>query len=394
MIIVMRRDRVECQPCLLQLSAVHACRCHCQVKDFYHGGSLNTLEGHIPPGDVIRRHSPLPARGTCQRQRCGLTGYERLHLHSVSHRVNIGVRGLHAFVRDNVSPLGHFNPAILCQLCVRAHANRQHDQVCLQFLTAACLNLQSSISVDFLDGFQTIPQYQLDAMQCQVLMHLHCHFIVHRCHHLVEHFHDGDFNSSFRQVFSDFQTDEPTADHNSSFYLLCPDISIQSVEFGNVVQYEHPLQVHAWQRWHDRLCSGRKYQLVVFFRVLPATGMFSYQDSFCFPVDCHYLVVWARVNIEHFFEALGCRDHQFFPLVNGPAQVVWQSTIRERHIRSFLQHHDLCLFIHTPQSRRRACPTCHSAYDHYLHLCLLRHDSQDCLCLIQVAFKLPCQDPA
>jgi len=210
-------------------------------------------------------------------------------------------------------------------------------------------------------------------MQCQVFMHLRRHFVVDWSHHLVEHLHNADANSTFRQVFRHLQPDEAAADDDRSFYLLCSDISVQCVQLRDVVKDKHPIKVNTGQWRDDWLCSRGKHQLVVVFPVFPAIGILSHKYILRFPVYCHNLAVGARIDVEHSFQAFGCCNQQFFTFINGTAQVVWQSAIRKGHIGSFLEHHNLCVLIHPAQSRCCTCPSGDTANNHYFHLCLLSH---------------------
>ena len=90
-VVIVGGDAVERQFGLFQLAAVQAGGGHGQVKNLDHGSALHAVEGHITPGDIIRRHARFLAGRAGQGQRGLLAGDEGNHFHCVANCVDVGV---------------------------------------------------------------------------------------------------------------------------------------------------------------------------------------------------------------------------------------------------------------------------------------------------------------
>jgi len=93
-------------------------------------------------------------------------------------------------VGGNCAPKANLQPGFFSQHVLRAHANGKDHHLGIHLAVAGKAHLQPA-SFAFFDGLQSIAQCQANALKDQVLVHQRSHFIVYRCHHLVEHFNQG-----------------------------------------------------------------------------------------------------------------------------------------------------------------------------------------------------------
>ena len=118
MIVTEGRDAIERDLGFFELAGVETGACGGQVENLDDGSANDTLERHVPTGDVISSDAPLLAgrTGKCQESRFACQA--GVDLNGIADRVNIRVGGLHMAVDTNMTAGFRIQTGVFCQIAV------------------------------------------------------------------------------------------------------------------------------------------------------------------------------------------------------------------------------------------------------------------------------------
>jgi hypothetical protein len=159
-----------------------------------------------------------------------------------------------------------------------------------------------------------------------------------------------------------------TAAHDDRALGVLVELGDDPVHVGDVAQHIHLWVVGAGDRRPDRFGPQAQHQLVVGLPVGSLLCEVAHLHFLGVAVDAEHVLAGPHIQRQGPAEAFRRLQQQAVPVRDGPADVVRQATVRERHIAVPLQHHDLGRLIQPPQPRPRRGPGRHPAHNHRLHL--------------------------
>ena len=337
-----------------------------QAENFQHRTALGPFVEAVAAGNVVRRNASLFVGRPRQGDKGGLPGDEVVHLHRVTHGINVRVGGLHPVIDQNAAFQAQFQPRVGGQSAVRRHADGQNHHVGLQRLLAFEQHLHTAVG--FGKAFHRVAQGQAHAVGPDFPMDQRRHIGVKRSHQLLGALYDGDFQPAVSQVLGQLQANKAAArqHHRPGMLLLHKTVDAQSVLHR--AQGEQPVQPHAGQRGLGGFGAGGQQQFVVGFGEHFAGIQIAYRDGFGGAVDGGHLVADLHLYPEPLIKALRGLQRQFGLVLDHAADVVGQTAVGVGYIPRTLKHHDLGGFIQPAQPGCRGGAARHSAYDDHFHL--------------------------
>jgi hypothetical protein len=209
-------------------------------------------------------------------------------------------------------------------------------------------------------------EVQPDVLVPYVLLQEPRHLRVQRRQQLRHHLDQVDRQPALAQALRHFHADVAAPDHDRPSRPFV-DPLLDGVHVRHVAQHHHRRVIDPGQGRPQRLGPRAQHQLVVGKLVPAAARHFARVHDLADPVNRHRLVAGAHIEVERRLQRGGRLQQQLLPVRDHAPDVVRQPAVRERHVRTALQHHDLRLFIQAAQARRRRHTRGHAAYHYDLH---------------------------
>ncbi|MPM32384.1 hypothetical protein SDC9_78946 [bioreactor metagenome] len=275
----------------------------CQVEHPGHRRTLGALVFFASARDVVRRDAPLLVGGPRQGNHRAALIDKVLHLNGVAHGVDIGIGGAQEFVGHNAAASVHGKTGGLGQLSVGPHAYGEDHEFGFQCLAALEGDLHAAALVGKVGN--AVAQIQLHAVSCDVLVQELGHLEIQRCHHLVEHFHDGNIQPRVAEVFRHLEPDEAAADHRRRPDLLFHDERADAVGVGHRPEGLDPGRIDSGDRGTQRRGAGGNNQGIIAFFIVYVCAFIQDGDGLFRAVDRGNFVFYPYVHVEFGAHHLG-----------------------------------------------------------------------------------------
>ncbi len=265
------------------------------------------------------------------------------------------------------------------QCRVRAHAEREDNDVGRIHLPALCLYLEDAV-VPLREGGHAVVERQMDAVPHQVGPDDAGEFPVERGQHLVEQLDERHVEPNVDQVLGHLETDEPAAHHHRPPHGLDRldagvvehpreerRAALHPLADGPCIRHgphlEYPGEVDARQRRTDRRRAGGQHQRVVGLGDDLAGRDVPQVHGLRLRRDRDRLTVRADVDRELLAEQPFVRDQQARLLRYHAPDVVGEPAVGIRHVGTALYHENLGVLVQPPEPSCTGGATGHPADD-------------------------------
>ena len=216
-----------------------------------------------------------------------------------------------------------------------------------------------------LDAGQTAREQQIEALAAQIAVHIASHIVVQRGDGIPGKIHRRDGQARLHQVLRHLNADKAAANDNGALGLMRLDVAVDALHIGDIAQCEHALAVHAGDGRHNGLRAGGEDQLVIGFGIFALRR--ADENGLVLRVDGDGLAVDANIHMEARVEALRRLQEQLVLVGNDAADIIGQTAVCKRNLRTALQENDLCRFVEPPQPCRSRRAAGNAADDDTLH---------------------------
>ena len=176
------------------------------VKELEHGAALGAGVAAVPAADIVRGDAPLLVRRARQRYHRILAGDIVLHLHRISHGVDIRVGGLHPLVHNDAALEPQLQPGLGGQAAVGADAYGQHHHVRME--GSGVLQQHVHAPVLLLKALHGEAQSQLHPVAAHLVVDIGGHVGVEGVHQLFGPLDYGHIQAQLPQVLRQLQAYE------------------------------------------------------------------------------------------------------------------------------------------------------------------------------------------
>ncbi len=268
---------------------------HCDVKNLCNSSVDATLIGaNSGLHDVASHHASLLVCRAGKIAVTFLTGDGIWENDGIAQGKDIRIAGLQVFVDANSLVQAQFQTGCFSELAIRTDADGKNHHVRGDCSTAFELYLQSALFTN--EGTHCVFEIELHVFGLEMTVNQSCHLIIQRSHDLFCHLHDCHFDAEMVEVFCHLESDETGADDHNVTNRMRLGIFLDFIGIRNVSQGENCLIIDTGDGRSERLCTGRKNELVIVFAIFAAVFAAN-QDSFFLSIDRDYFLFDAHIDV-------------------------------------------------------------------------------------------------
>ena len=139
---------------------------------------------------------------------------------------------------------------------------------------------------------------KLDACFREVGCNARGHLRVEWGQHLRKLFDERDRKAAASEVFSHFEPDETSADHDRRLSRSLLEKGADASRIGDCPDHEHAIEIAPFDRRDERCGTGREHQLVPVFVAFLSRFQVADSNRRVGAIDCEYFMLGLDVDVE------------------------------------------------------------------------------------------------